>query len=83
MYWSRKTKNGRILNTTNGVDDQDLSGHLPTEAMNKGCDLIWIPPEDKRDPIVLEQRGKELYRWERVPSEGEVWDKCRELGLIE
>ena len=75
--------------------EEDLSRMLPTKAIDKGyqlkwiaapkamdfdCRLKWIPPEGTDpDPVVLIREGEELYRWEYLPSMGEVWEKVEEL----
>jgi hypothetical protein len=63
----------------------DLTDRLPMEVANKGCQLIYEPPNrSPGDPVYLDDRhSRELFRWDYVPSLGEVWDKCRELKLME
>jgi len=60
--------------------EEDISRMLPTKAIDSGYQLRWIAPEsDNPDPVILIRNGYELYRWDYVPSMGEVWDKFAEL----
>lgn len=59
---------------------EPLDRHLPTEAFYKGYRLIWWSPAVfVTDPVILYKNAQEVYRWEYIPSMGEVWDKIREL----
>lgn len=59
---------------------EPLDRCLPTEAINKGYGLTWWAPDYYRaDPVILTKRGEEVYRWEHIPTMGEVWDKIQEL----
>jgi hypothetical protein len=60
----------------------DITDHLPLAAVNKGCTLEYEGPI-KQDPVYLYSHHELLFRWDYVPSQGEVWDKCRELNLME
>jgi hypothetical protein len=59
-------------------DNEDLTTMVPTEAYYKGYTLTWLRPVNV-DPVILEHRGTEVYRWEYVPSMIEVWEKIKEL----
>ena len=61
-------------------DYEDLTSMLPTEAYHKGYSLTWWRPVNV-DPVILEHRGAEVYRWEYVPSMTEVWEKIKELEV--
>lgn len=63
-------------------DYEDLTRMLPIEAYYKGMSLTWWRPEALQistDPIILELRGRELYRWDYIPSLTEVFEVCKEL----
>ena len=63
--------------------DEDCTSNLPLNVANKGYNLTYIPPTpDRKDPVILDLNGREIFRWDYVPNYGEVKDKCRELGLI-
>jgi len=60
--------------------DEALDRYLPTEAFNKGYRLTWWSPAVfVVDPVILYKHCWEVYRWQYIPSMGEVWDKIREL----
>ena len=59
-------------------DYEDLTRMLPTEAYNKGYTLTWWRPVNV-DPVILEHRGTEVYRWDYIPSMTEVWEKIKKL----
>jgi hypothetical protein len=62
---------------------EDLGKHLPTAARDKGISLVFDMPE-KQDPVYLRDwHEHDLFVWNYTPSQGEVFDKCRELGLME
>ena len=57
---------------------EDLTPMLPTEAYYKGFRLSWENPEYNPDPVILKgYQGEELYRWEYIPSLGEVLEICQ------
>lgn len=63
--------------------EEDLSRMLPTRAIDQGYCLRWIAPEEyKSDPVVLIRGGWEQFRWNYIPSMGEVWEKIEELGRV-
>jgi hypothetical protein len=65
------------------LDYEDLTTMLSTEAYHKGYTLTWWRPQPARlDPVVLEHRGEELYRWDYIPSMIEVWEKIKELEAL-
>lgn len=67
----------------------DISDMLPTPAViniPKQPDRFYLkfldPVEFAPDPVILEDyRNTEIFRWNYTPSLGEVFDKCRELGI--
>jgi hypothetical protein len=62
------------------ASEDDLTGFLPIEALNKGWSLEWRLPPDKPDPVYLLDHDRQcLYEWRYIPSLGEVNEKCREL----
>jgi len=64
------------------VNYEDLSHMLPTDAFYKGMRLDWERPNYNPDPVILSQighPGRELYRWDYIPSLTEVFEKCKEL----
>lgn len=59
---------------------ESLNRCLPTEALYKGYRLTWWSPDAFAiDPVILYKNDEEVYRWEYIPTMGEVWDKIREL----
>lgn len=59
-------------------DYEDLTHMLPTEAYYRGMTLTWWRPV-LTDPVILELRGREIYRWDYIPSLTEVFEVCKNL----
>ena len=59
-------------------DYEDLSEMLPTEAYYKRFTLTWLRPT-LADPVILEAPGKEIYRWDYIPSLTEVFEICQTI----
>lgn len=63
-------------------DYENLTRVLPTEAYHRGMALTWWHPEALQtptDPVILELRGRELYRWDYIPSLTEVFEICKQM----
>jgi hypothetical protein len=58
----------------------DCTDMLPIEAVNKGFTLEWVG--GKVDPVFLyDRRDRQVFRWDYVPSMGEVWEKIKKLRI--
>lgn len=59
---------------------EHLDRFLPFDAIRQGFGLDWWAPElFEKDPVILTRYNKEIYRWDYIPSLGEVFEKCREI----
>uniref|UniRef100_A0A6M3LRK6 Uncharacterized protein n=1 Tax=viral metagenome TaxID=1070528 RepID=A0A6M3LRK6_9ZZZZ len=57
---------------------QDLSEFLPTDFINHGYSLKWF--NLGKDPTILYHNHSEVYRWEYIPTMGEVWEILKTGG---
>ena len=61
----------------------DLSRSLPTVATQQGYRLRWVEYDYVRDPVILYDRNRRIvHEWQYIPSLTEVFEVCRDLGLV-
>lgn len=70
-----------------------LNEQLPTDVYDKGVTFRYIEIHDishsrpykyrRCDYVLIDRAGWELFKWNYNPTQGELWDKCRELKLME
>lgn len=72
----------KLRDIRRSVPYDDLTRMLPVEAYYRGMTLTWWQPEALQiatDPVILKLRGREIYRWDYIPSLTEVFEVCRQL----
>lgn len=62
------------------IESEPLDKALTTDAIRKGYGLTWWSPAVfKVDPVILYKQGREVFRWEYIPSIVEVQEKIEEI----